>query len=142
VFIPGMTLAPVSVEYKDKNQYVNLQKALTPELIKQGKGMKELNDLLMESSYAVNNPEAFGSVQQVEQQKQSLRKELMTSPQDLKKLDTLFAQDKKALLYVYRYSEEYKQHLDAFGEQEAKKADILQHMKYLNTYMTYRGLNE
>lgn len=142
MFIPGMTIMPVNVEYTDKTQYIDLKKALTPELIKQGKGMKELNDILMESSYTVNNPENFGTVQQVEQQKQILRKELAAVPQDLKKLDAIFFQDKKALLYIYRYLNEYKQHLDAFGEQESKKDDIIKHMQYLNTYMTYRGLNE
>ena len=41
---------------------------------------------------------------------------------------------------MYRYLDAYRQHLESFWAQENKKEEIIKHMEYLNTYMTYLGL--
>jgi len=55
-------------------------------------------------------------------------------------LEKLFVTDKKSLLYMYRYANDYKNHVESFGLADEKYNEIIGNIEYFNNYMNYKVL--
>jgi hypothetical protein len=76
--------------------------------------MESIDKLLLESSYSSDNPELFDPTEKIESQKKELKSKLDSDSTTFTKLEQLYSTDAKSLLYMYRYSNDYKNHIETF----------------------------
>jgi hypothetical protein len=76
--------------------------------------MDVLDNLLLQSSYALDNPELFDSVEKIEAQKKELKEKLNSDSSLFLKLEKAYSTDLKSLLYMYRYANDYRNHMGSF----------------------------
>lgn len=130
------------------NTYINVQKIVTLDKIKNGQWMQSLDQLLLESEYALSNPDLYGDPQKLEQQQKETKLILDQDPTRFTLLEWLFAKDRQSLLYMYRYLPDYTYHLkhfwfDATGVCIEKDYDlIVKNMDYFGAYMRYKTLEQ
>jgi phage-related protein len=102
--------------------------------------MESIDKLLLESSYSSDSPELFDSAEKIESQKKELKEKLDSDSSTFTKLEKLYSTDQKSLLYMYRYSNDYKNHMETFGTQDDKYQEIKKNIDYFSDYMNYKSL--
>lgn len=139
--IPGSLLSmPKKVEYEENKEYLDIQKVLTKDVVSKWKWIEVIDQLLLQSSYALDNPDVFDSPEKNESQKKQLKEKLDSDPSLLTKLEGLYAKDPKSLLYMYRYTNDYNNHINTFWTNDDKYGEIINHMEYFTDYMNYKSL--
>lgn len=132
----------------DGVQYVDLKKIISPDAIKNWIWLHALDKLLIESQYGIANPETFGDPQKIEQQQKTTKETLDKEQEKFKTLESLCIKDPISMLYIYRYINEYRQHLQQFGFDESGENKepayeaIVKNMEYFDTYMGYKIMEE
>lgn len=129
-------------------EYINVEKVVSVNKIKNEKWMKALDQLLLEAEYAIVNPEVFWNQQKVLQQEKEIKNILIKDKEKFILLDKLFTKDSSSLLYMYRYMNQYEQHLQQFGFDESGvciefQYDIItENMEYFDNYMKYKTIEQ
>ncbi|EKD25323.1 MAG: hypothetical protein ACD_80C00084G0009 [uncultured bacterium (gcode 4)] len=128
--------------------YINIQKVVSVDKIKNGEWMKSLDQLLLECEYAIANPESFWEPEKITQHQKEMKDKLNQEKKTFEILEWLFAKDKQSLFYMYRYMIEYKQHLVQFWFDESGKSiepqydAIIKNMEYFDKYMQYKTFDQ
>lgn len=139
--IPGtLWFVPSKVEYEDGKSYLDVQKTLTSDIVSKWNWMESIDKLLLESSYSSDSPELFDSAEKIESQKKELKEKLDSDSSTFTKLEKLYSTDQKSLLYMYRYSNDYKNHMETFGVQDDRYQEINKNIDYFSGYMNYKSL--
>lgn len=139
--IPGtLWVLPSKLEYEDDKEYLDVQKLLTNDLVSKWNWMESIDKLLQESSYSSDNPELFDSAEKIEVQKKQLKDKLDTDSSTFTKLEQLYSTDQKSLLYMYRYANDYKNHMESFWIDDEKYEQIQTNINYFSDYMNYKTL--
>jgi hypothetical protein len=55
-------------------------------------------------------------------------------------LQASWTQDPKMLVYMYRYANDFKSHVEQFGTQDPQQQQILQNIEYFKDYMLFNSL--
>lgn len=130
------------------NTLIDIKKIVSVDKIQNGEWMKLLDQLVLESEYALTDPERFGDPEKIAKQQKELKTML---DQDAKKfglLELFYAQDKPTILYMYRYMDQCRQHLDQYWFDSAGKCIepaydlIIKNMEYFDTYMKYKTIDQ
>lgn len=133
---------------KWSEEYIDIKKIITLEKIKNGEWFRILDRIILESQYHISNPEVFEDSEKIIQHKTEMKKVLHNDKKTFESLEWLFDKDKQSLLYIYRYLNEFGQHLDQFWVDESGKSIeanrdvILKNIEYFDTYMQYKTLEE
>lgn len=128
--------------------YINVQKFVSVDKIKNGEWMKALDQLLLETEYALANPESFWDPEKIVQHQKEVKEKLDQNKKTFELLEWLFTKDRPSLLYMYRYLPNYKQHLEQFGidaegnSLEPQHDTILRNIVYFDAYMQYKTLEQ
>ena len=127
--------------YREGNsEYIDVKKGIPTNIIAGQRWIRALDQLIVESQYSVDNPEMFETPNQLALKKQTLKASVDKSPTLCKKLDTLWATDPKMLMYMYRYANDFKSHVEQFGTQDTEYTKILANISYFNDYMLFNSL--
>jgi len=76
--------------------------------------MKLLDKLMLESEYAISDMERYGDPKKIAQEQKQSKDVLDQDKQRFAALEKLFVKDTPSMLYMYRYLNEYSQHLEQF----------------------------
>ncbi len=123
------------------SEFIDVKKIISSSLISEGRGLSAIDQLVQESWYAVDNPETFDSPQKLNLKKQQLKQRLDKNPSFYNTLQASWTQDPKMLIYMYRYANEFKSHVEQFGTQDPQQQQLLQNIEYFNDYMLFNSLS-
>lgn len=122
----------------DGKEYLDVSSILNKEVIKSQWGLNVINKLLLESEYYWEGSDILNT----ENHKERLKDQLDENKEYFDKLESLWSKDKKTLLYMYRYANDYMAHIQTYNPEEKNKDLIEENMWYLNTYMNYKLLED
>lgn len=135
--------------YKEwTKDHIDLKKILTVDKIKNWEWLLLLDRLILQSQYALTNPEFYWDPQKIEQQQKENKTLLDKDKQTFTVLEWLYTKDKQSLLYLYRYTNDYRQHLKQFWFYETGKSlepqydAIIKNMDYFDAYMQYKIVDQ
>lgn len=122
----------------DGKTTIKLENIVTTSIIQQWKSIQNLDKLLRESEFSINNLDVDES---------SYKSKLDEYPDKYNKLEKLWNNDIKSLIYFHRFSYDYKQllenHLldDDWNSLDDKKELIDQNLDYINDFISYKTLS-
>ncbi len=126
--------------------YVDIKRSVSIKDIKNGKWFDQLDRLISESEYSINHPEINWDPEKREQEKSNIKDILNKDIEKLALLDWLFDKDMPSLLYMYRYLNNYRNHLWQFWFDESgvciepQYDAIIKNMDYFDAYMEAKSL--